>query len=85
MPHRRTHWDTHDTANCTTGCLFNILADPTEHVDLAAAMPAKVAELRARIAELNATIFLPDRGTDDGAGCAAALSWGRGFWVPFLP
>lgn len=72
-------------ANCSAGCLYDIRNDPTEHVDLAAALPARAAALRARIAELNATLFLPDRGNDDGAGCRAALGEGRGFWVPFLP
>jgi hypothetical protein len=39
--------------------LYNIAADPTENNDLAAAMPAKVAELKARIAWYNSTAISP--------------------------
>jgi arylsulfatase I/J len=33
--------------DCSKGCLFDVVNDPTEHTDLAASMPAKVAELMA--------------------------------------
>jgi len=65
------------------GCLFNILSDPTEHDDVAAAHPAIVAEMYARIEELQASAFGPARGVNDGAACRAAThKWG-GFWGPF--
>jgi len=84
-PNKTTSWDDADFTDCSAGCLYNIFSDETEHVELSAQMPAKVAELRARIAAHNATFFRPDRGTDDNAGCRAALDQYRGFWGPFLP
>ena len=41
--------------DCTTGCLFDILKDPHEIVDLAATLPAVKASLMARYVVLNAT------------------------------
>ena len=35
--------------------------DPTEHVDLALTMPAKLEELKVRVKELRQTLFNPDR------------------------
>jgi arylsulfatase I/J len=64
------------------GCLYNVFSDPTEQHDLAAQEPDIVAEIRARIAAHNATVFSPHRGEDDGAACAARAS--SGFWGPFL-
>lgn len=46
--------------------LYNLAVDPTEDHDLAAANPAKVAELKARIAFYNSTAIPPcDRLTPD--------------------
>ncbi len=67
------------------GCLFNIFADPTEHNDIAAANPDIVKAMMARIVELQTTAFGPDRGTDDGTACKAAIDTWGGFWGPFLP
>jgi arylsulfatase I/J len=66
------------------GCLFNILTDPTEHHDVAARHPDIVAEMYARLLELQKTAFGPHRGKDDGIACKAALNTWRGFWGPFL-
>ena len=84
-PNASTSWGNAQFIDCSSGCLYNIFEDESEHHELSALMPAKVAELRARIAFHNATMFRPDRGTDDGAGCAAALGNCDGFWCPFLP
>ena len=65
------------------GCLFNVFTDPTEHDDVAAQHPDIVASLYARLLELQTTAFTPDRGTDDGAACTAAMAYG-GFWGPFV-
>ena len=75
-------WDT--TADCTSGCLFNLTSDPTEHYDIAKANPATVAQMKARIAEINATAFSPQRGTADPSGCEVALQRYGGFWGPFV-
>jgi len=95
-PNKSTSWDDVPfhcgvPATATTpvvgkgGCLFNILTDPTEHDDVAAANPAVVKEMMARIVELQATAFGPDRGSDDGTACKAATGKWKGFWGPFLP
>jgi hypothetical protein len=67
------------------GCLFNVLTDPSEYHDLAAERPDIVARLRARIAELQATVYNPDRGTHDKDMCLAGLDRHGGFLGPWLP
>lgn len=70
---------------CMPSCLYNVLTDPTEHLDVSASNPDVVERLTARLAEVQATAFSPDRGqADQAAGCKAALSYG-GFLGPFLP
>ena len=66
------------------GCLFNIFDDPTEHNDIAATNPDVVAALQARITAAQKTAFTPNRGTDDGTACTAALNKWGGFWGPFV-
>jgi arylsulfatase B len=67
------------------GCLFNVFSDPYETNDLASAYPHIVEELRARIAEEQATVYSPDRGAPDHhLFCKRALQNG-GFVGPFLP
>lgn len=67
----------------TKGCLFNIREDPTEHVNLANAMPEKLQEMLLRLAELNQTYFNPQRGRVDPAARQQAVANG-GFWGPWL-
>jgi hypothetical protein len=67
------------------GCLFNILADPHETVDAAAANPRVVAELRALIAEAQKTAFSPDRGAADTERFCSQVVENGGFVGPFLP
>lgn len=71
---------------CYPACLFNILVDPTEHVDLRLAEPAQYAALWKRLLEINATVFQSDAGgVNDGAGAVAAmLKAGDGHWRPWL-
>lgn len=83
-PNATTSWP--DTPHsCGAGCLFNLVDDPTEHEDLESARPDVVARMRARVAELQAAVYDPDRGSDDGAACAAAMDRWGGFWGPFEP
>jgi arylsulfatase I/J len=49
--------DYRDAGCPLTGCLFNVYADPTEHVDLAAAQPARLAQMQARLRELAKGVF----------------------------
>ena len=68
--------------NCTAGCLYDVVADPTETHELSAERPADKAALMARFVELAAGAFTPDRGSVDPRACQAALRYG-GFWGPF--
>jgi len=69
--------------DCGDGELFDVLADPTEHVNLAAEQPALLASMQARLAELNEGYFSPDRGKPDHAACTAAKARG-GYYGPFV-
>jgi hypothetical protein len=46
------------------GCLYAIDTDPGEHVNLAAKQPAVWQKMMARLLQINATFFAPDRGAD---------------------
>ena len=82
-PNASTKWP--NTANdCTNGCLYNVFTDTTEHNDVASTYPDIVTSMRARISELNATMYRPDRGTPSKLACTAALEKWGGFWGPFL-
>jgi hypothetical protein len=84
-PNKSTAWP-NAAADCGDGCLFNVFTDPTEHDDVAAQHPDIVSSMRARIAELNATFYRPNRGaSDDKGACAKAMGEEyRGFWGPWL-
>ncbi|CAE8635175.1 unnamed protein product [Polarella glacialis] len=66
--------------DCSAGCLYDVLNDPNEHEDVAKKHPEVVAELKARLKELNSGIFHKYRGTADVAGCTP---W-NGFYGPFI-
>lgn len=70
--------------NCGKGCLFNIIEDPTEHNDLAASMPDKLAELLQRAEELDKTAYLPNRGSGNRQQCCEATKKYGGFTGPYL-
>eukprot|EP00947_MAST-08B_sp_MAST-8B-sp1_P001451 g1451.t1 len=81
---KASDWDA--SVDCSApggGCLFNLTADPEERHDLSERFPGVVANLSARIAEINATVFSPHRGAPDEAACGVALSQNGGFWGPF--
>ena len=46
---------------------------------------AKVTVLRARIAEIQKTVYNPDRGDNDREMCLTGLSKWKGFLGPWLP
>ena len=62
---------------------YNLTQDPTEHFDIAASQPQLVAQMTARLIELNATCFSPRRGDVDPAACTVANERYHGFWGPF--
>ena len=91
-PNNSMHWDTWGTVlQCpvtatTIGCLFNIYADPTEHVNLAATPEGVVIAKRmyARLLELQKGVYSPDRGKmQTKEACASAAERG-GFWGPWM-
>lgn len=74
-----------------TGCLFDVVADPTEHNDLAAQKPAIAQAMRQRLAVLSQGFFANnDTGVDDcphgigmPCGCYDAIhKWG-GYFGPY--
>ena len=71
--------------DCRSGCLYNIVNDPTEHDDLAEdpAQQVRLAQMQKQLAELNAGNFNPDRGQGDRRACVQAEKNG-GFYGPFV-
>ena len=65
-------------------CLYELVSDPTEHLNLAAAMPQRVQMMRARLAELNTANYEPDRGKGDPQSCVVAEGQYRGFYGPWI-
>lgn len=90
-PNLTQPWDTFASASveeCTVnsdkvGCLFDVLADPTEHHDLARAMPDKAEEILAKMQQAEHHWFNPDRGQPDPRACTVARE--TGFYQPYLP
>ena len=85
-PNATTSWN-NTPVDCGSGCLFDVFADPGEHVDLAAARPGDLAEMQARLAELQAGVFSPLRGGASALACNVSAPNGewRGFVGPFAP
>jgi len=89
FPNTTSTWDpslSSETCGNTTetGCLFNIMEDPGEHVNLAATHPAVFKQMVDRIAEINKGFFNPDRGQSDPKACEMAMTKYAGFWGPFV-
>eukprot|EP01064_Diplonema_japonicum_P008406 TRINITY_DN15861_c0_g1_i1.p1 TRINITY_DN15861_c0_g1~~TRINITY_DN15861_c0_g1_i1.p1 ORF type:complete len:522 (+),score=73.66 TRINITY_DN15861_c0_g1_i1:57-1622(+) len=70
-----------DTAS--TGCLYDIFSDPTEHINLAPTHPEVWKQLKDRMDLQSKGLFSPDRGSPDPTACEAALGVYQGFWGPF--
>lgn len=72
--------------NCSRGCLFDVLADEGERVNLAGA-PAHQATHRAmlsRVMELERDEYEPDRGGEQPGACVHALYVYNGTWGPWI-
>ena len=70
--------------DCSAGCLYDVVADPSERVELSAARPAVKRALLARLRTLiNTTAFAPDRGAIDPRACDVGLARWNGTWGPF--
>lgn len=66
---------------CHTGCLFDILEDPTESRDRAKENPELLTKMWSRLDELNRQIFNPDRGAPDLKACYNLQK--IGYYQPF--
>ena len=67
-----------------TGCLFDVYADPTEHINIAMAHPDTFHALLAQVDELQKSVFSPVRGNNSGGqACAQAIENGD-WWGPFV-
>ena len=74
----------HNVTPTPQGCLFNIFDDPMEQNDRSAEYPDIVAELFARIEELQLTVFSPNRGWNNGSACEVAVNVWGGYFGPFV-
>ena len=87
-PNATTNWCDSCPLDCGPAdaptCLFNVFSDPTEHDNVAAAHPAIVASMAARLAELQKGIFAPDRGQPSDLACHAGTVTWQGFVGPFI-
>eukprot|EP00928_Gymnodinium_smaydae_P091825 TRINITY_DN75573_c0_g1_i1.p1 TRINITY_DN75573_c0_g1~~TRINITY_DN75573_c0_g1_i1.p1 ORF type:complete len:393 (-),score=29.47 TRINITY_DN75573_c0_g1_i1:293-1372(-) len=66
--------------NCSAGCLYDVISDPTEFTNVATEFPSVVKDLKARLLVLNKGIFHKYRGISDRRGCS---KW-HGFYGPFV-
>jgi len=79
------------TQRCHAGCLYDVVADPTETTDLAAAQPQVVANMSARLLQLEAGFYSNDdtgvdvcpRGVGMPCACWVAIHRNRNFFGPF--
>ncbi|EGD73793.1 arylsulfatase [Salpingoeca rosetta] len=71
---------------CDPGCVFDLQADETEHVDLARERPQLLRQLLARAAAYDATYYqTPGDNRGDPAAKAAAKGPYHGYWGPWQP
>jgi len=69
--------------HCNPACLFDVVADPTEHEDLAASEPAVVVELTAIMNEMRKTIWNRGQEPDDPLCKKTAVDYWGGFYGPW--
>lgn len=89
FPNLTSHWNPDKySQTCgktpSTGCLYNILEDPGEHINLASQEPERFNKMIDRIAEINKGFFNPNRGKVDPKACELAMTKYGGFWGPFV-
>ena len=77
--------DARDAANCTTGCIFDILTDPSERHELSSTLEGAAAKARllAALEEGEKTVIKTPQVPDDPACCTAAAQNHGGFLGPF--
>eukprot|EP01059_Diplonema_ambulator_P010785 TRINITY_DN2081_c0_g1_i1.p1 TRINITY_DN2081_c0_g1~~TRINITY_DN2081_c0_g1_i1.p1 ORF type:complete len:1269 (+),score=327.88 TRINITY_DN2081_c0_g1_i1:1956-5762(+) len=70
---------------CPDGCLFDILADPSEYTDLKSTLPSVFADLKNRLQQLFSEVFQtawPPNYTQNCISEAEAVNQHRGFSAP---
>jgi arylsulfatase I/J len=67
-----------------TGCLFDVVKDPTEHVNIAKENADLFKQMLSRVQELRKNVFDPDRGSIDPLACRYGLEKYGGFFGPFI-
>jgi len=67
-----------------TGCMYNLVRDPGEHVNIASKFPIFFQQMIKKIDDMQKSTFNPDRGNSDPAACKLALKKYHGFWGPFV-
>ena len=72
--------------DCGDGCLFNIEDDPTESQDLSRdpKYQAQLKQMIDTLADMNKTLFLPERGETDVKACYSIMLNGAGHFGPFV-
>lgn len=68
-----------------TGCLYDIMEDPSETNNIAESHPEVFGMLLEQVARFNKTVFNPDRGQSHPRACTQAVNAHNGFWGPFVP
>lgn len=74
---------THLFTDCGEGCLYNIMEDPSEMLNLNTTHPKMLKQLQARQEQIRQTVFAPDRGAMDPNACAVIRKNG-GYYAPWL-
>jgi arylsulfatase I/J len=77
--------------NCSSGCLFDVVEDRGEHVDLASQRFGLMEQLKARLVELRRDFFENDDVGNDSCppdidmpcACWAALNYYGGYFGPY--
>ena len=78
--------------DCSSGCLFDVAADPGEHDNVAAEHPAELAAMRARLAAWRSTFYSNNESAvclnaslpiEHTCACAAGAATWRGFFGPY--
>jgi len=65
--------------DCTSGCLFDVVNDPTEQTDLSSSMPDKVSELLGEYTEAKKSFFSnEDKGVNS---CPAGIKMPCACWM----